>query len=88
MTGPEHYREAQEHLTDSDYERREGRLQEAMYEAAVAQVHATLALAAATALGVGGDNPPPDDAEDWWRAAGTRDPDAGRPDREEDVDDA
>lgn len=38
---------------------------------AAAQAHATLALAAATALGVGSDDPPPRDAEEWYRAAGT-----------------
>lgn len=48
MTGPEHYREAEKHLAyaksadfDSDSER---------YNLGAAQVHATLALAAATAL--------------------------------------
>lgn len=47
MTGPEHYREAEQlaaqaHTVDQEY---------AMYLVAKAQVHATLALAAATALG-------------------------------------
>lgn len=69
MTGPEHYREA-ERLIASSY--RDGELSpEALI--AEAQVHATLALAAATALN---DNEPGLPACEWktWReVAGTPD---------------
>jgi hypothetical protein len=67
MTGPEHYGHA-EALLDmasddeigSDMER---------YHVAKAQVHATLALAAATAVGCSTEDGPP--ARDWdaWREA-------------------
>ncbi len=50
MTGPEHYREAEQRMRASDWQRQEGFLKTAMHEAVMAQVHATLALAAATAL--------------------------------------
>ena len=48
-TGPEHYREAEECLRASDWQRQEhdGATPEVMHEVATAQVHATLALAAA-----------------------------------------
>lgn len=52
MTGPEHYREAEKRLEASDYQRQgdyDDAVACAMHEAAVAQVHATLALAAAYA---------------------------------------
>ncbi len=68
MTGPEHYREAEELLAyaqdkteyGSDIER---------YHLAAAQVHATLALAAATATSLA-DHP----AADWddWRPIASR----------------
>lgn len=51
MTGAEHYRAAEERLRASDWQRQEaadaGDLTCAIHEAAIAQVHATLALAAA-----------------------------------------
>ncbi|MFF7829771.1 hypothetical protein ACFZCM_31600 [Streptomyces rochei] len=53
MTGPEHYREAERLLsvaTSSDQTTYEGENPEADRTIAEAQVHATLALAAATAL--------------------------------------
>lgn len=82
MTGPEHYRAAEQLLGQVV---RKGTIGPIVAEGtdvpdiiAAAHAHATLALAAATALGVGGDNPP-DDAEAWWRVAGTRDPHLGRP---------
>lgn len=67
MTGPEHYREA-ERLLDP-----KGPLYVAELEAipiivARAQVHATLALAAATAFG--GRDAPPDIYGPWYDAAG------------------
>lgn len=72
MTGPEHYRAAEQLLADVSTGGFVSDGTECANTIAAAQVHATLALAAATALGVGGDNPPDDDAEAWWRAAGTR----------------
>ena len=50
MTGPEHYKEAARLLNDAvswDYDERQGRADAVVI--AAAQVHATLALAAATA---------------------------------------
>jgi hypothetical protein len=45
VTGPEHYREAEEHL---EHARAAGRSAEAEWDQRQAQVHATLALAYAT----------------------------------------
>lgn len=71
MTGPDHFREAEKRLEASDWQRQENRgdswLLSAMHEAAVAQVHATLALAAATALNPGIR---PSDWGEWVKAAG------------------
>ena len=63
MTGAEHYAEAERMITLMD----DGA---ADWEplAASAQVHATLALAAATALG-GGEGPPAPDWDVWYRTA-------------------
>lgn len=69
VTGPEHYREA-ERLLAQEYETWEERAA----IAAAAQVHATLALAAATALGAGQVEDPgmlPDDMHAWQELAGT-----------------
>lgn len=68
-TGPEHYREAEEHVgfamaTSLD--------SEARFHLAAAQVHATLALAAATALGSRHDMYDLD-FEAWDRVAGVQD---------------
>jgi hypothetical protein len=75
MTGPEHYEEAERLLatvkgTGYGDEMARDRL-------AAAQVHATLALAAATALGAPVDREadsglPPEDARAWYFAAGTK----------------
>ncbi len=55
MTGPEHYLESERRMRASDWQRQnssdDADLAAAMHEAAMAQVHATLALAAAVALG-------------------------------------
>jgi hypothetical protein len=52
MTGPDHYRKAEELAAKADDYLGQGEGQEsAAVRAAVAQIHATLALAAATALG-------------------------------------
>lgn len=50
MTGPEHYREAQRLLADAIQEHVAGWDENAMVLTGQAQVHATLALAAATAV--------------------------------------
>ncbi|MER6515226.1 hypothetical protein [Nonomuraea sp. NPDC001636] len=53
MTGPEHYREAERHLSAASYTDRPGGRPahpDAGHHIAMAQAHATLALAAATAL--------------------------------------
>ena len=64
MTGPEHYREAErlaELATKSGH-------RDAY--AALAQVHSTLALAAATAMSAWNETGMPQpDRMDWWRAA-------------------
>lgn len=53
MTGPEHYREAEKHLSAASYTHGPGgdpvHPQAAAHHLAMAQVHATLALAAAQA---------------------------------------
>jgi hypothetical protein len=66
MTGPEHYHEAQQLLADPNYGEPKGIGRSETI--AAAQVHATLALAAATALA--GDSP--QDAQAWRRAAGAQ----------------
>jgi hypothetical protein len=77
MTGPEHYREA-ERLTA--IARAEGGASGGLYSwhetqpaliLAEAQIHATLAVAAATALHS------VTDSHDWHQAAGTKPPDSG-----------
>ena len=68
MTGPDHYRKAEE-LAAKAHEylgRGEGQDSAAVW-AAVAQVHATLALAAATALATTGA-----EGRAWADAAGTK----------------
>lgn len=62
MTGPEHYRLAEKCLYSVDDDS-----DTAMALLATAQVHATLALAAATAVSSTGDMPIPD--SDAWIAA-------------------
>jgi hypothetical protein len=75
MTGPEHYRKAETALSILDVERdpeewdaaiRSGDLMVAM---TAAQVHATLALAAATALTIGVDDSPI--IREWAETAGS-----------------
>ncbi len=63
MTGPEHYREAERYLSILNLNRTSDAWLEAISTGEVgiamqaAQVHATLALAAATALGMNSDLP-------------------------------
>jgi hypothetical protein len=66
MTGPEHYDEAQQLLADPNYGEPKGIGRSETI--AAAQVHATLALAAATALA--GDSS--QDIQAWRVAAGTQ----------------
>src|ERR1700758_3395513 len=68
MTGPEHYAEAERLLTLADRHTRGGTYdQEWMLTLTAAQVHATLALAAATAVGTAGP-----DGHAWADVAATR----------------
>jgi hypothetical protein len=69
MTGPEHYREAERLLTVNAGKRDDP--SEPMVSAA-AQVHATLALAAATGLGMGAEEPDLNEWRAWAAAAGTK----------------
>ncbi|MFF9894916.1 hypothetical protein [Streptomyces longispororuber] len=74
MTGPEHYYEAERLLRDQYRTDR---------SIAEAQVHATLALAAATAMGAPVDGEehsglPSRDAEAWFDVAGVQSPKEGR----------
>jgi hypothetical protein len=66
MTGPEHYNEAQQLLADPNYGEPKGIGRSETI--AAAQVHATLALAAATAL----TGNSPQEAQAWLNAAGTK----------------
>ncbi|MFZ4264471.1 hypothetical protein [Streptomyces arboris] len=74
MTGPEHYREAERLIeTAADILRPhdEGPC-EADRVLAAAQVHATLALAAATALNDAEDGMPQSAYQEWRATAGTK----------------
>lgn len=64
MTGPEHYRAAIEMLDSVGEEQRLGKLVTMSDAIAAAQVHATLALAAATALAR------VDEPAAWFRVCG------------------
>ena len=68
MTGPDHYRRAEELAAEAHnyLGQGDGQVTAAVW-AAVAQVHATLALAAATAVGTAGT-----DNRAWIDAAATR----------------
>jgi hypothetical protein len=68
MTGPEHYREAERLLVEEVFITRHGSVTRSFEETvAAAQVHATLALAAATAVGTAGA-----DSRAWADAAGAK----------------
>jgi hypothetical protein len=71
MTGPEHYTSAEQWLYKAQNEDARGGLETAESCAAIAQVHATLALAAATALGT---DQPQRDRVAWYAAAGAKPP--------------
>jgi hypothetical protein len=68
MTGPEHYRAAEMLLAAADQIAEQGGDMGEML--AAAQVHATLALAAATAMGSAKDGMPRVDFVAWDKAAG------------------
>ena len=65
MNGPDHYREAQRLMDRAEICAPE----QASQHLAEAQVHATLALAAATIHG-SGDNGSRADSEPWWEVTG------------------
>ena len=67
MTGPDHYRKAEELTATAHDYLGQGDGQSAAVWAAVAQLHATLALAAATALGTTAA-----DGRAWTEVAGTK----------------
>ena len=67
MTGPDHYRKAEELTAKAHDYLGQGEGQSADVWAAVAQIHATRALAAATALGTTAA-----DGRAWAEVAGTR----------------
>jgi len=72
MTGPEHYREAERLLAEVA----ESNAETAAPAHAAAQIHATLALAAATALP--GTARYEGEAHAWWWVAGTKSPEDQR----------
>lgn len=79
MTGPEHYREAERLLelaSSSKGTSFEGENPMADRDIAAAQVHATLALTAATAMQAAVDGSEPGmgsgEFEEWYRAAGVK----------------
>ncbi|MFJ9012283.1 hypothetical protein [Streptomyces canus] len=71
MTGPEHYREAERLLADAGVEGAEGTYFVRPESLAAAQVHATLALAAATALSDPARSAPRATVPEWdaWQKA-------------------
>jgi len=70
MTGPEHYREAERLMAHAVtiFDGNDRQHQFAGWEIQQAQIHATLALAAATALVAGDDGRTPLSAYDEWQA--------------------
>ncbi|MCX4827133.1 hypothetical protein OG746_26935 [Streptomyces sp. NBC_01016] len=77
MTGPEHYVEAERLVAEAAVDGAEGTRFVRPENLAAAQVHATLALAAATAMGApmdghGDSGLPPLDCEEWYRVAGVK----------------
>ncbi len=65
MTGPEHYTEAERLIRASSHP-----YADVAAALAEAQVHATLALAAATAMAAYGETMPPADGQAWDSVAG------------------
>ena len=71
MTGPEHYQAAERWAYKAEHADARGGGETAESCAAIAQAHAPLALAAATALDPSGRVASDPDREAWRRAAGT-----------------
>ena len=74
MTGPEHYEAAGLWLFKAERESARGTAETPESCAAIAQAHATLALAAATALNPARDGYSDPDRAAWRKAAGTDGP--------------
>ncbi len=72
MSGPEHYRQAEQLLGGALWHLDEGRAEPATLLLAAAQVNATLALAAATALAPSSYAHDYPEFAGWARVAGTR----------------
>ena len=78
MTGPEHYREAERLIQNLTTDTGAVYVEDGNEQViALAQVHATLALAAATAMGApvdgeGDSGLPPRDCKAWYDAAGVK----------------
>jgi hypothetical protein len=66
MTGPDHFHEAEIQAESAESEINEGRTDEARLSLAPGQLHATLALAAATGL----SSASKDERQEWQRVAG------------------
>jgi hypothetical protein len=89
MTGPEHFKAAEDGITASTWQRQNwgehdsnsdeaaAALEAATWEIRVAQVHATLAVAAAIALSA--FDMPAYDSDAWRELAGTSRPKGGEP---------
>ena len=69
MTGPEHYRKAEQEMQIAEQAEAESHLE--VYSLAVAQVHATLAMAAAVGLNDHEGGMPPGDWSAWRAVAAT-----------------
>lgn len=76
MTGPQHFKAADDLLGEADEQFRHGNDEIARYLVSRAQVHATLAHAAATALCQpdAAGMVAPDEFQAWHRIAGTKRP--------------
>lgn len=70
MTGPEHYREAERLLADARHDGPDGVAYLRPENIAAAQVHATLALAAATAMNDAQEGLPVSEWNDWRATVG------------------
>lgn len=85
MTGPEHYREAERMMSAASYTHGPGgdpvHPEAAAHHLALAQVHATLALTAATAMQAPVDGAEPGmgsgEFTEWYKVAGVKPPKRG-----------
>jgi hypothetical protein len=71
MTGPEHYRQAEQILAEAENSAPDANCDDVALLLKFAQVHATLALAAATALNDYPEGAPIADIRAWRATAGT-----------------